>query len=409
MNQNFTEDQNAVSSLLNTNISSYNTSILNETYPIFKSGKTIQPILYNQINVTGSNGNVTGYTFTGSIQFDAPVGTTTVTDWGFSAFRNTNATISRPFTGLASQQQIGFNNENFDANSRYDNILSIYTFDANTDVGVKFKARVWSQIIQITNYTQNPTIALEYAIQKLVGGVWTNIATKSQFFNPYVDPSTGIQSYTAVRATDIETPYLSFSNGDQIRVALITANSQPNGSFSITVFGNSTYRSTFSNLQAQAPTAAYTASLPFFTTGSNSRSILTASAELSNLYRLELKQQNIQNSGFNSINYPFIPQSYDEVRFEALEANSYIINNINYTGSLLFLTLNQTITPATNINQFLLRRYIDDPAFLILDVDKPDGPSGGGIIKPEFLTSRVDQKIDQIVQSLEEKGLLPTQ
>ena len=174
------------------------------------------------------------------------------------------------------------------------------------------------------------------------------------------------------------------------------------------MFGNSTYRSTFSNLQAQAPTAAYTASLPFFTTGSNSRSILTASAELSNLYRLELKQQNIQKSGFNSINYPFIPQSYDEIRFEAVEANSYIITNVNYSGSL-YLTLDKNIIPATNINQFLIRRYVDDPAFLILDVDKPAGASGGGIVKPEFLISRADLKIDQIVQDLEERGLLPTQ
>ena len=408
MNQNFTEDQNAVSSLFNTNISSYNTSILNGTYPIFKSGKTIQPILYNQINVTGSSGNVTGYTFTSSIQFDIPVGTTTVTNWGFNAFRNTNVNISRPFTGLASQQAIGFNNTNLNVAGRYDTTFGIYTFNANTDVGVKFKARVWSQIIQITNYTQNPTIALEYAIQKLVGSTWTNIAIKSQFFTPYIDPANGIQSYTAVRATDIETPYLSFSNGDQIRVALITANSQPNGSFNITVWGNSTYRSTFSNLQAQAPTAAYTASGVFFTTGSTPSNVLTASVELSNLYGLEIKMQDIQGSGFSPVNYPFIPQPYDEIRFEALEANSYIITDVNYSGSL-YLTLNNNITNNTDINEFLIRRYIDDPAFLILDVDKPAGASGGGIIKPEFLVGRVDKKIDQIVQDLEERGLLPTQ
>jgi len=146
----------------------------------------------------------------------------------------------------------------------------------------------------------------------------------------------------------------------------------------------------------------------FFTTGSSPDNVLTASAGLSNLYSLELKQQDIQNSGFNSINYPFIPQEYDEIRFEGVEANSYIITNVNYSGSL-YLTLNQNITPGTNINQFLLRRYVDDPAFLILDVDKPTGASGGGIIKPEFLVGRVDKKIDQIVQDLEERGLLPTQ
>jgi len=410
MNQNFTEDQNAVSSLLNTNISSYNTSILNGTYPIFKSGKTIQPIIYNQINVTGSSGNVTGYTFTPSIQFDAPVGTTTVTNWGFSAFRNTNVNISRPFTGLASQQQIGFNNENFDAGSRYNTTFGIYTFNANTDVNVKFKARVWSQISQISNYTQNPTIALEYAIQKLPSGgsTWITIAKKSNFLSPYVDPANGIQSYTAVRATDIETPYLSFSNGDAIRVALITANSQPNGSFNIIVWGSPIYQSSFSNLQAQAPTAAYTASGVFFTTGSTPSNILTASVELSNLYRLELKMQDIQGSGFSPVNYPFIPQPYDEIRFEALEANSYIITDVNYSGSL-YLTLNNNIINNTDINEFLIRRYVNDPAFLILDVDKPTGASGGGIIKPEFIIGRIDQKIDSIVQSLEERGLLPTQ
>jgi hypothetical protein len=410
MNQNFTEGQNAVSSLLNTNISSYNSSILNGTYPIFKSGKTIQPILYTQYNLTGSNGNVVGYGFTGSIQFDAPVGTTNVTNWGFNAIRNSNANISRPITGLASAQAIGFNVENTDAGGRYDNVFGIYTFDADTDVNVSFKARVWSQISQISNYTQNPTIALEYAIQKLPSGgsTWIDIAKKSNFLFPYVDPANGIQSYTAVRATDIETPYLSFSNGDAIRVALITANSQPNGSFNIIVWGSPIYQSSFSNLQAQAPTAAYTASGVFFTTGSTPSNILTASAELSDLYSLELKQQDIQGSGFNSINYPFIPQPQDEIRFEGLEANSYIITNVNYSGSL-YLTLNNTITPGTDANEFLLRRYVDDPAFLILDVDKPAGASGGGIIKPEFILGRVDQKIDSIVQSLEERGLLPTQ
>jgi len=408
MNQNFTEGENAVSSLLNTNISSYAVSILNGTYPIFKSGKTIQPILYNQINVTGSSGKVTGYTFTSSIQFEAPVGTTTVTNWGFDAFRSTNTNISRPITGLASQQQIGFNNENFDAGGRYNNTFSIYTFNADTDVDVKFKARVWSQISQINNYTQNPTIALEYAIQKLVGSTWTTIAKKAQFFTPYVDPANGIQSYTAVRATDIETPYLSFNNGDQIRVALIAAGVNPNGSFNIIVWGNSIYRSTFSNLQSQAPTAAYTASGVFFTTGSTPSNILTASAELGSLYGLELKMQDIQGSGFSPVNYPFVPQPYDEIRFEAVEANSYIITNVNYSGSL-YLTLDRNLTNKTDVNEFLIRRYVDDPAFLILDVDKPAGASGGGIIKPEFLISRADLKIDQIVQDLEERGLLPTQ
>ncbi len=230
---------------------------------------------------------------------------------------------------MTSQQQIGFTVENSDAGGRYDNIFSLYTFNANTDVDVSFRARVFSQITQISNYTQNPSIALEYAIQKSSDGgtTWTNLAKTSTFFTPFVDAAGAIQSYSRVSATDIATSYSSFNNGDIIRVALISANSQPNGTFNVIAYGTSPYQGTFYNLQSQAPTAAYTASTtvaPFFITGSSSRNILTASAELGNLYGLELKMQDIQGSGFSSVNYPFVPQPYDEIRFEAVEANSYI-------------------------------------------------------------------------------------
>ena len=158
-------------------------------------------------------------------------------------------------------------------------------------------------------------------------------------------------------------------------------------------------------MQAQAPTAAYTASGVFFTTGSTPSNTLTASVELSNLYGLEIKMQDIQGSGFSPVNYPFIPQPYDEIRFEALEANSYIITDVNYSGSL-YLTLNNNITNNTDINEFLIRRYVDDPAFLILDVDKPAGDSGEGILKPEYLSGRIEGKIDTILENLQERGLI---
>jgi hypothetical protein len=183
--------------------------------------------------------------------------------------------------------------------------------------------------------------------------------------------------------------------------------SQPNGSFNITVWGNSTYRSTFSNLQAQAPTAAYTASGTFFTTGSTPSNILTASVELSDLYGLELKMQDIQGSGFGSVNYPFIPQPYDEIRFEAVEGNSYRILDVKYSGSL-FLTLDRPVNSKTNIDYFLIRRYIDDPAFLILNTPTINSSSFDypGVIKPEYLLNRVEDNINNILQTLEEKRLI---
>jgi hypothetical protein len=409
MNQNFTEGQNAVSSLLNTNISSYNTSILNGTYPIFKSGKTIQPILYNQFSVTGSNGNVVGYNFTNSIQFDASVGTTTVSDWSFNVFRDGNQIINRPLGGLTSDQQIQFNGENSNVNTRYSS--NEYTFDANTDTNVRFISVLRVQAKNLNIGSQQVVASLEFAIQKSSnnGVTWTNLVTKGNYF-PQALVNNMFTTDSLIGNILLQTPYLSFNASDKVRIALISANINPNEEFNIHILGvrNTINTSTFYNLQDQAPTAAYTASGVFFTTGSTPSNILTASVELSNLYGLEIKMQDIQGSGFSPVNYPFIPQPYDEIRFEGIEANSYIITEVEYSGSL-FLTLSSPITTNTNINEFLIRRYVDDPAFLILDVDKPAGASGGGIIKPEFIIGRIDQKIDSIVQSLEERGLLPTQ
>jgi hypothetical protein len=409
MNQNFIEGQNAVSSLLNTNISSYNTSILNSTYPIFKSGKTIQPILYNQINVTGSSGNVTGYTFTESIQFDASVGTTTVSDWSFNVFRVGTQIINRPLGGLTSDQQIQFNGENSDVNNRYSS--NEYTFDANTDTNVRFISVLRVQAKNLNIGSQQVVASLEFAIQKSSnnGVTWTNLVTKGNYF-PQARVNNMFTTDSLIGDVLLQTPYLSFNALDKVRIALISANIYPNEEFNIHILGalGTINTSTFYNLQDQAPTAAYTASGVFFITGSTPSNILTASVELSNLYGLEIKMQDIQGSGFSPVSYPFIPQPYDEIRFEGIEANSYIITEVEYSGSL-FLTLSSPITTNTNINEFLIRRYVDDPAFLILDVDKPAGASGGGIIKPEFIIGRIDQKIDSIVQSLEERGLLPTQ
>ena len=162
----------------------------------------------------------------------------------------------------------------------------------------------------------------------------------------------------------------------------------------------------FTNTQTQGGFTQPTASGTFWTTGSNSRNVLTASAQLTSLYGY--RQTDISGSGFNSINYPFEVQPYDEIRFEAIEPNAYTIVSSSFTN-FVHLFLDQEINPvSTNLNFFLLRRYVDDPAYLILDVDKPAGASGNGILKPEFLSSDTNLKVDQILNNLEEKGLLLT-
>jgi hypothetical protein len=211
---------------------------------------------------------------------------------------------------------------------------------------------------------------------------------------------------SGVIQTNIATPSRLFRNGDQIRVVMKTYNVTPNP-FNDRANMSFLANSYFNNSQVQGGFTVPTASGTFWETGSASRNVLTASVELTSLYGYQ--QTDISGSGFNSINYPFEVQPYDEIRFEAIEPNAYTILSSLYTDRV-YLFLDRDITPvSTDLNFFLLRRYVNDPAYLILDVDKPAGASGGGILKPEFLLGRTNLGINQIVENLEERGLLPTQ
>jgi hypothetical protein len=56
----------------------------------------------------------------------------------------------------------------------------------------------------------------------------------------------------------------------------------------------------------------------------------------------------------------------DEIRFEGTETQTYKVMNIDTTGGEIILTLDRNVT-ATNLNWFLLRRYIDDPSNIIIE------------------------------------------
>jgi len=162
--------------------------------------------------------------------------------------------------------------------------------------------------------------------------------------------------------------------------------------------------SNFSNTQNQGAFATPIASASYWTTSSTPSNVLIASPALTSLYGY--RQNDIYNSGFNSIGYPFEIQPYDEIRFEGLEANTYTIISASLTNRL-YLSLDRNISPGgTNLNFFLIRRYADDPAFITLDVDKPAGDSGEGILKPQYLTGRIEGKIDTILENLQERGLI---
>jgi hypothetical protein len=154
---------------------------------------------------------------------------------------------------------------------------------------------------------------------------------------------------------------------------------------------------------------------PFWTTGSSANILLASTASVSSLnnYRGQ-KQKDINKSGFNPINLDFEPQVYDEIRFEGLEQLSFTITNVTSSATnQMILNLDQEIPNGVNLDYFLLRRYVEDPSSIILDVNFPltDNSSsinsaGNGILKPQYITQELESSIDTIVQNLKSQNLI---
>ena len=400
MNQNFTDGTTVVSSLNNTNLFGTELSILNGSYPVFKSGKTIQPILYSQTSSFDNNGNTVGYGFTSSLSFNVQLGTTGIPNYLFQAYKSAVQTSNNIPLNTTNNIVLTFPNESFNYANNYNTGTSLYTFASNTGTEVSFRASIRHNVDFVWEdpfITPGQSMTVQFAIQKSGSGVvWADLATKNALF----DINTGTLT------TTLATPPQLFNAGDALRVVMKTYNVLPNP-FNETANMDFFALSTFNNSQAQGGFTTPTASIAngnFWTTGSTTSTVLTASLELTNLYGYTAN--GINNSGFNAINYPFEIQPYDEIRFEAVEANSYTIISSSYTNRL-HLFLDKPIKPiGTNANFFLIRRYVDDPAYIILDVDKPQGDSGEGIIKPESLVDRIDTNVNNILENLKERNLI---
>ena len=124
-----------------------------------------------------------------------------------------------------------------------------------------------------------------------------------------------------------------------------------------------------------------------------------------------LQQVDIPNSGFSPITNTFNPQLFDEIRFEGSEDKTFTIINISFTEVIfgtfaLTLTLDRNIPIGTNLNNFLLRRYTPDPSSILLNITKGSGGTSTGILKPEFLSSEVESKLETILSDLKSKNII---
>ena len=124
------------------------------------------------------------------------------------------------------------------------------------------------------------------------------------------------------------------------------------------------------------------------------------------------KQEDIANTGFFGIVNDFVLQPVDgttgtlgdEIRFEGTETQTYTVTAVSNTNPIT-ITVDRDIT-ATNLNWFLVRRYVDNPANIILEVDKPAGGTSPGILKPQYLSKDAEDNIDTILENLRRDSLI---
>jgi len=55
---------------------------------------------------------------------------------------------------------------------------------------------------------------------------------------------------------------------------------------------------------------------------------------------------------------------------------------------------------------YSIRRYVDAPGAIILDIDKPPGGTSGGIIQPKYLPQGSEERLQTIITSLKEKRII---
>jgi hypothetical protein len=387
--QTFEENLGATLVLDDNDTFGVNLAALNGSWPIFKSGYKITPIIYTQTASYDNNGNVVGYGYTSSILFNQGEQGPDQTKNNYMMYAagvddSVILTDNTVQTVQFSQPVFSGSFANFNVvTSSYKPTGSLAQLSSSGYI-LDFKAYI--------EVKENADAIVTYALQRSTnnGGNWFTIGNTRQI--NYNNTLTGQIFYSEIAATT-STLY---------RIAAVNSS----GGFNSLNLSNNSY---FQVTQYPNPGTGTCTNItaPFWTTGSSANILLasTASDGLNNYY--SQRQESIERSGFNPIVEDFELKTNDEIRFESLENLAFVINNVtsSATGQLI-LKLDRNIPNGTNLNFFLVRRYVEDPSSIILEVNKPAGASSGGVLKPQYISSELTNNLDSIIQNLKNQNLI---
>ena len=363
-------------------ISSENTvqfSSVNGLKTIVKGGKRIEPIIY-----TSSGSGVTG-SFD-QIAFlnnpNSPI--TSSTDFTFKTGKTGSSTHTVP----TSPTTIASYNNLLRSNTRWSNSTGFYTYQTADTKASPFKFNINIDISHPDNNLATDFVKL--VLQKsasYTNNAWVDIQT---FRIQTLQNQTVSNQLSSGFPTNINPDgYLIPSASDVYRFQIDRSS-----------IGTGTYYYTINSLDLQqqylSGSGIAFSSDNYFLTNSANLGVITASVSMSAFYNFY--QSDVSASGFNPISNPFKIQVGDEIRFENDESKTYFIYRVDEPGSQqdgrLKLYIQPSLQQNINANSVLIRRYVSDPNYILIDGVKASGGTPGGLIHPEFITDKMKATLE---------------
>ena len=373
---NFTEGKIATLAFDDENGSSAGFANLAGDHTIFKSGKDITPIVYSQtasIAPDATGGYTSSLFFVqGDQQENSAVG-----DYRLTAFSNGSQLLNEAKTvQFGFQQYLGSLGTFTGTNTTYSTQT---TAPSSGSVTMEFKAKLEPEF-----NIPGATVTFQWKKNStLIGGtVQVDFGNPNAVFLSYTDNNVVNTDTFKLEATSV-----TYGRGDQPSLS--------NNSF-------------FKAIQTPPP------GLGAINDGQYWEKLgVIGSAGAAQFKPLNLlavygqKQEDITGSGFFGITNDFILQVGDEIRFQGTETQTYKITAVDNLNAPPIFTVDRGINLTNDeMDWFLVRRYVDNPANIILEVDKTAGGTSPGILKPQFLSRNAEDNIDTILEDLRRDSLI---
>tara|TARA_R110001632_G_scaffold55132_5_gene135026 strand:+ start:3156 stop:8807 length:5652 start_codon:yes stop_codon:yes gene_type:complete len=399
--QTFTEGETGVFSFDDETGATINSQNLEGNQTIFKSGKRIVPIIYSQtssISKLNPEGGATG-----SIEFIVGNSDTLQEVPSIGSYQMLAISPDKDYSTLGPISFEDISNQNDDVNFTNDTTI---TFDpigtpvgrspGELDVTITFSAQIGLQSsilprVGVFQWFKNGNAVGD--IMYLDVGALSNYKRKDTL--TYVDNDIQLNDSFELKLTG------KFNNDVKIKgletILSISQDIAPSSGIVTRFFGKAA--------SAGTPTKNI-----FLRSKDETPALPAGQSGLNDIYTA--RQVDISGSGFFPIQNQFTLQAGDEIRFKGTEAYTYKIISVEpnvLNNNKIGITLDRNLPidwTNSDLDHFLVRRYVDAPGSIIVKSNKTVGGTSPGFFMPEYATKGIEDNFDTIIQKLKTDQLI---